>query len=432
LARKTRVTLPNIPVYIRKLGINQQKVFHDMEDYENFYSFMMEISLKLEINIYSYVLLKDSFELIISSIEDENISKFMQILGRQYVLYYNKKYKRTGTIWEGRYKSSLIEKDGFLSKVISYMDFISTNHSLVNTICSSLKQSKDISLVKSEIEFIKTALNSESIIGSQEFIQTIKNTTGVSFFAKKRGRPKNTHIKGEKLYKKLELLSKEKHKDLKIGKLENLLFVKDIPSFPIIASEAELVASSFPIVFTSDEYPSIVAINSLGKENLAMNSEGKWLNSYIPAVYRKYPFTYVSNKENPEQRAIAIDVEAPHLSTESGIELFDEGNNQTKFLKDTIQFLTSYEQDAMRAKMIAKIIADSGILEERELSIGEGEEKQVLAKGFKVVDMEKLNALDDETLASWVRNGIITFINVHIKSLDNMQNLMNSLFQRNN
>ena len=138
------------------------------------------------------------------------------------------------------------------------------------------------------------------------------------------------------------------------------------------------------------------------------------------------------NKDNPEERAVAIDVEAPHLSREFGIELFDENSNQTKFLKDTIQFLTSYEQDAMKSKMIAKIVLDAGILEERELSIGEGEEKRVLAKGFKVVDIDKLNALDDATLASWVRNGTIAFINLHIKSLDNMQNLMNLLFQKNN
>ena len=45
---------------------------------------------------------------------------------------------------------------------------------------------------------------------------------------------------------------------------------------------------------------------------------------------------------------------------------------------------------------------------------------------------KKLNALDDAILASWVRNGIISFINIHIKSLNNLQNLMNLLYQRNN
>ena len=430
MARKVRVTLPNIPLHILKKGINQESVFHDLEDYEAFYLFMVDISQKLEIKIYAYVLLKESFEVVISSSFEDNISKFMQILSQLYVLHYNKKYKRSGTIWEGRYKSSLIEKESYLNKVISYIDYISVQNRVENSICSSTKQSKNMD--KDEIEFIQNALNSETITGSKEFIQTVKNITGVSFFEKKRGRPKNKQIKGDKMYKKIELLSKEKHSNLKIKALDNLLFAKENPSFPVLISESENVAATLPIVFSAEENPSLFAITSLGSENLAMNSEGKWLSSYVPAVYRKYPFAYANIKDNPEQKAVVIDIEAQNLSETEGEALFDEQSNQTQLLKDTIQFLTSYEQEAMRTKSLAKIILDSGILEDRELSIGEGETKQVLVKGFKVVSVEKLNALDDAILASWVRNGIISFINIHLKSLNNLQNLMNLLYQRNN
>ena len=426
------MALPNIPVHISKIGINQDNVFHDMEDYETFYNFMKSTSQKLEIKIYAYVILKDSFEFIVSSSVEENISKFMQILGRQYVLHYNKKYNRTGTIWEGRYKSSLVEKETFLSKVISYIDYISIKNNLVNSVCSSLKEIYDVKLNLNEIEFIHNSLNSNSITGSSKFIQTVKNTTGICFFEKKRGRPKNKQIKGDKMYKKIELLSKEKHSNLKIKPLENLLFAKENPSFPVLISESENVAATLPIVFSAEENPSLFAITSLGSENLAMNSEGKWLSSYVPAVYRKYPFAYASIKDNLEQKAVVIDIEAQNLSETEGEALFDEQSNQTELLKNTIQFLTSYEQEAMRTKSLAKIILDSGILEDRELSIGEGETKQVLVKGFKVVSVEKLNALDDATLASWVRNGVISFINIHLKSLNNLQNLMNLLYQRNN
>ncbi|MGJ0318304.1 SapC family protein [Aliarcobacter cryaerophilus] len=430
MARKVRVTLPNVPLHILKKGINQESVFHDLEDYEIFHSYMVDVSQKLAVTIYAYVLLKESFEVVISSSFEDNISKFMQILSQLYVLHYNKKYKRSGTIWEGRYKSSLIEKESYLNKVISYIDYISVQNRVENSICSSTKQSKNMD--KDEIEFIQNALNSETITGSKEFIQTVKNITGVSFFEKKRGRPTNKHIKGDKMYKKIELLSKEKHSNLKIKALDNLLFAKDNPSFPVIISEAENVAVTLPIVFSAEENPSLFAITSLGSENLAMNREGKWLSSYVPAVYRKYPFAYANIKENPEQKAVVIDIEAENLSQTEGEALFDEQSNQTQLLKDTIQFLTSYEQEAIRTKSLAKIVLDSGILEDRELSIGEGETKQVLVKGFKVVSVEKLNALDDAILASWVRNGIISFINIHLKSLNNLQNLMNLLYQRNN
>ena len=100
----------------------------------------------------------------------------MQILSQLYVLHYNKKYKRSGTIWEGRYKSSLIEKESYLNKVISYIDYISVQNRVENSICSSTKQSKNMD--KDEIEFIQNALNSETITGSKEFIQTVKNIYG--------------------------------------------------------------------------------------------------------------------------------------------------------------------------------------------------------------------------------------------------------------
>lgn len=432
MARKTRISLPNIPQHIIKKGINQEKVFHNQEDYEVFFEIMQEYSKKLHITIYSYILMEEYFELLINSHISDNISKFMQTLGRQYVLYYNKKYGRSGTIWEGRYKTSLVEDKRYLSKVISYFDYLATKNNLINSICSNLKELKQVNISKEDINFIEKSLQSETITGSDEFIQGIENIIGKSLILKKRGRPKSNEIKGSKMYKKLELLSKEKHKDLKIKPLSDLLFAKNMASIPVLISETEKISATFPIVFTDEENPSMIAITSLGKDNLAVTIDGKWITNYIPAVYRKYPFTYVSVKDNSDQKAVAIDVEADNLSQEEGSALFDENKEQTQLLRDTIQFLTSYEEESMKTKSLAKIIADSNILEEREISIGEGKDKKVLVKGFKVVNKEKLNALDDATLASWVREGIITFINLHIKSLDNMQTLMNLSSQRNN
>ena len=431
MARKTRISLPNIPQHIIKKGMNQEKIFHDNEDCDIFFKFMQESAKKLEIKIYSYIVMPNYFEFIISSSISENISKYMQILARNYVLYYNKKYERSGTIWEGRYKTSLVENKTYLQKVISYLDLISKKNNLQNTISSSLKNMNDINLSKYDINFIEKCLQTETITGSDEFIQSIENIVGKSLVSKKRGRPKNTNIQGNKMYKKLELLSKEKHSNLKIQSLTNLLFAKNMASIPVLMSEAEKIAATFPIVFTAEENPSIIAITGLGNDNLAINQDGKWIASYVPAVYRKYPFTYVNVKDNSEQKAVAIDVEGDNISLEEGSALFDENKEQTQLLKDTIQFLTSYEQESMKTKGLAKIIADANILDDREISIGEGAEKQVLVKGFKVVDREKLNALDDATLALWVRNGIISFINLHIKSLDNMQNLMDLSSQRN-
>ena len=75
---------------------------------------------------------------------------------------------------------------------------------------------------------------------------------------------------------------------------------------------------------------------------------------------------------------------------------------------------------------------NGGILEDREISVGEGEEKKVLVNGFKVVNREKLNALSDDILADWVRKGIIAMIDAHLKSLENIQTLFEIVQKRQN
>ena len=94
--------------------------------------------------------------------------------------------------------------------------------------------------------------------------------------------------------------------------------------------------------------------------------------------------------------------------------------------------MSAHENEAIVTNNVAKVIAQSGILEDREISVGEGDEKKVLVNGFKVVSREKLNALSDDVLADWVRKGIITLIDAHLKSLDNIQTLFNIAHQRQN
>ena len=232
------------------------------------------------------------------------------------------------------------------------------------------------------------------------------------------------------MYKSLVVLDKAQHKDLKINPLENLFFAKQSAFLPVIAEEVIAIGADFPVVFTGDENPSIITIVSLGGENLAINEDGKWMTNYVPSFLRKYPFSLGNTKENPEQKVILIDEESSLFSKTKGKQLFKKNGDQSESLANAISFLTSHEQKADITKNVAKAISDSGILEDREISVGEGDEKKVLVNGFKVVEREKLNALSDDVLADWTRKGIITLIDAHLKSLDNIQALFEIAHQR--
>jgi len=232
------------------------------------------------------------------------------------------------------------------------------------------------------------------------------------------------------MYKNLVVLDKNKHKDLKVTGLTNLAFAKNSSFIPITAAEASVVGTLFPIVFSSDENPSLIGLISLGGENLAINDENKWIANYVPSHFRKYPFAIAGRKENPEQKIILIDEDSELFSITEGEPLFNENGEQTKTLNHAINFLSEHEKQSIVTANVAKLIGESGILEDREISIGEDNEKKVLVDGFKVVDREKLNKLSDEVLADWVRKGIIGLIDTHIKSLDNIQTLFNIAHQR--
>jgi len=469
LARKLRIFFNNTPQHIILKSISDIILFNDQEDYKNFLNILQDLSSNISIDIHSYVLMPKYFEFIATPKEADTLSKFMQSLGRRYVGYFNKKYNRTGTIWEGRYKSSLVEAELYLFKIMSYIEKIPMFENIVSnpkdykysSIHKNLLNGKDDIIVYSTLyknlgftqekriekyknifykdfsletkKFILSSLAKQSITGSVEFIKNLENSIGMSLIAKKRGRPKKENqIKDKKMYKKLVVLDKEKHKSLKINPLENLNFAKKNSFVPVTALETALVGAAFPVVFTSGEHTSLVALVSLGGESLAINAEGKWITQYVPSFFRKYPFSLGSTKENPEQKVVLIDEESPLFSKTKGKQLFKKNGEQSEVLEHAIKFLTQAEQQMDITKNIAKLISDAGILEDREIAVGEGDEKQILVNGFKVVDREKLNALSDDILADWVRKGIISFIDAHLKSLEHIETLFKIAHQRQN
>ena len=461
LARKVRIFVENKSQHIILKGLNGLSIFNDELDYKTFINILNDLNSNYELEIHSYLLMQNYFEFLATPKYENTLSKFMQSLGRNYVGYYNKKYNRTGTIWEGRYKSSLVEDENFLFDVMRYIESKASNIKTYSSLDKNLFGQKD-SLVtqhllykklgftnnerikryseifKTQIDeqknnFISTCLEKQLVTGTVDFVKNLEQIIGTTLISKNRGRPKKqTEEKRKKMYKNLVGLDKVQHKELKISPLENLSFAKQTAFVPVIASEVALVGAGFPVVFTADENPSLVTLVSLGGESLGVNADGKWITSYVPSFFRKYPFSLASTKENPDQKVILIDEESSLFSKSKGKQLFKKNGEQSETLTHAIEFLTMHENQIKLTNNVAKAISDSGILEDREISVGEGDEKKVLVAGFRVVNREKLNALSDDILADWVRKGIISLIDSHLKSLDNIQALFNIAHQRQN
>lgn len=122
MARLPRLTLAGYPHHIIQRGNNRQTIFTTVADYEFFLALLDENAKKFDVALHSYVLMGNHFHLLATPQTDTGLPQMMQAVGRSYVRYFNDLQGRTGTLWEGRYRSTLIQTDRYLLACMAYID----------------------------------------------------------------------------------------------------------------------------------------------------------------------------------------------------------------------------------------------------------------------------------------------------------------------
>lgn len=108
--------------HIINRGNRRETVFHDNYDYERFLKLLLESKEKYSIDIYAYCLMPNHFHLVIYTKYSDNLSKALHLISSSYVRYYNRKYKISGHLWQGRYKSFIVEQDSYLLVLLKYVE----------------------------------------------------------------------------------------------------------------------------------------------------------------------------------------------------------------------------------------------------------------------------------------------------------------------
>ena len=122
MPRKPRFNLPGIPQHIIQRGNNRERCFLFEQDYQRYLSDLKQASEKYYCHIHAYVLMTNHVHLLITPLKEHAISEMMQALGRRYVRYFNNIYQRSGTLWEGRYRSSLVDSESYLFQCMQYIE----------------------------------------------------------------------------------------------------------------------------------------------------------------------------------------------------------------------------------------------------------------------------------------------------------------------
>jgi len=122
MVRLPRLNLPNIPQHVVQRGNNRQVCFFNETDYAVYLDKLKEYGFKYKVAIHSYVLMTNHVHLLMTPSTAKGVSLLMQSLGRYYVRYINDTYNRSGTLWEGRFKSTLVNSDNYFLIVSRYIE----------------------------------------------------------------------------------------------------------------------------------------------------------------------------------------------------------------------------------------------------------------------------------------------------------------------
>lgn len=122
MPRQPRLDLPGVPQHVIQRGNNRQPCFLREQDYRCYLTQLREAASRYGCRIHAYVLMTNHVHLLMTPDAKGAVALTMQSLGRRYVGYVNATYRRTGTLWEGRYKSCLVDSGRYLMTCYRYIE----------------------------------------------------------------------------------------------------------------------------------------------------------------------------------------------------------------------------------------------------------------------------------------------------------------------
>lgn len=122
MARKVRFNLKGFPHYLLQRGSNNLPCFFDDEDYQFFLESLQQAAAQNQCRLHAYALLPSEAHLLVTPDVENGMPQMMQSLGRRYVQHVNHRYHRSGSLWDGRYKSCIIDSSAYLLTCYRYIE----------------------------------------------------------------------------------------------------------------------------------------------------------------------------------------------------------------------------------------------------------------------------------------------------------------------
>ena len=132
MPRRARLSIPGIPWHIIQRGNNRSVCFYAEDDYQFYLHYLEELAIKFGCAIHAYVLMTNHVHLLLTPERPDSASLLMKHLGQRYVQYINRTYKRSGTLWEGRFRSCLTQTEAYVLACYRYIELNPVRAGMVN------------------------------------------------------------------------------------------------------------------------------------------------------------------------------------------------------------------------------------------------------------------------------------------------------------
>ena len=227
MARLPRYFVPGQPLHVIQRGNNREPIVTGDDDYRFYLDCLTDAANQQGLAIHAYVLMTNHVHLLATPDTVTSVGKTLQSVGRRYVQYFNHTYRRTGTLWEGRYKATLIDSEAYLFTCMRYIELnpvragmvrhptdypwssygsnargetqpLVTPHTLYqrlgrtgNERQSAYRQLFRAHLSQTDIDAIRTATNKAWALGNDRFKAKMENLAGRRSAPLPKGRPKH-------------------------------------------------------------------------------------------------------------------------------------------------------------------------------------------------------------------------------------------------
>lgn len=228
MPRRPRLLVAGIPLHITQRGVNRGAVFIDVEDHLLYRELLTEIAPAHDVGVHAYALMSNHVHLLVTPANPDNLAPAMRLLNQRYVTTFNRRHHRTGTLWESRFRSCLVDTESYLLTLYRYIELnpvraamvdaperyrwssANANLGIVADACVTphaayLALGNDATerakaygrwlrsgLADDDLAAIRSHIRQERALGSPRFQAMIAKTLNRPVAVRPRGRPRNT------------------------------------------------------------------------------------------------------------------------------------------------------------------------------------------------------------------------------------------------